>query len=68
MKRPTFTSLEDTIKQVQRKYANRPSPLAALQNESGLIPVHVPQHIKPTQTIKDALLGSFKPANDSFKL
>lgn len=66
--RKTGMSLEDTIKNVQKKYKNRASPLALIemQQNVGYIPTHVPDMMKPKDP-RAALLGNFTPPNDTFR-
>lgn len=61
-------SLEDTIKAVQQKYKNKPSPLAlmSMQENVNYIPTHVPDMMKPKDP-RAALLSGFVPPNDTFR-
>ena len=64
----TGQSLEDAIRNVQQRYRNRPSPLAMMSMNENVhyIPTHVPDHMAASRDIRDTLLGSFRPPNDTF--
>jgi hypothetical protein len=60
-------SLEDTIRDVQKKHKNKPSPLM-LNNNVGFAPTQVPNHMRAAPNdIRGNLLGSFRPPNDTFR-
>lgn len=59
--------LEDTIRKVQQKYKNRPSPLSQQYIRSNANVNMVPQQITPTKDIRSNLLGNFRPPNDTFR-
>jgi hypothetical protein len=60
-------ALEDTIRKVQQKYKNRPSPLSQQYIRSNANVNMVPQQITPTKDIRSNLLGNFRPPNDTFR-
>ena len=60
-------SLEDAIRGVQQKYKGRPSPLAMVQENVNYIPTHVPDHMAAPKNIRDTLIGSFRPSQDTFR-
>lgn len=59
--------LEDTIRKVQQKYKNRPSPLSEQYTRSNANVNMVPQQITPTKDVRGNLLGNFRPPNDIFR-
>ena len=60
-------ALEDTIRKVQQKYKNRPSPLSEQYIRSNANVNFVPQQNNAPQDIRGNLLGNFKPINDTFR-
>lgn len=60
-------ALEDTIRKVQQKYKNRPSPLSDQYIRSNSNVNFVPQQITPSKDLRGNLLGNFKPPNDTFR-
>jgi hypothetical protein len=59
--------LEDTIRKVQQKYKNRPSPLSEQYTRSNANVNFVPQQSNPNKDIRSNLLGNFTPPNDTFR-
>jgi hypothetical protein len=60
-------SLEDAIRQVQKKYRNVPSPLQYMQENVGFAPTQVPQHMRQSKNLRDNLLSGFIPSKDTFR-
>jgi hypothetical protein len=60
-------SLEDTIRKVQQRYKNRPSPLSEQYTRSNANVNIVPQQINQTKDVRGNLLGNFRPPNDTFR-
>ena len=60
-------ALEDTIRKVQQKYKNRPSPLSEQYIRSNGNVNMVPQQITPSNDLRGNLLGNFRPPNDTFR-
>ena len=60
-------SLEDTIRAVQKKYKNRPSPLVYMQENVGFAPTQVPQYMRQSTNLRDNLLNGFIPSRDTFR-
>jgi hypothetical protein len=60
-------SLEDTIRKVQQKYKNRPSPLSEQYTRSNQNVNYVPQQVTPSKDLRGNLLGNFRPPNDTFR-
>ena len=60
-------SLEDTIRKVQQKYKNCPSPLSDQYIRSNANVKYIPQQSNPSKDIRSNLLGNFKPSNDTFR-
>ena len=60
-------ALEDTIRKVQQKYKNRPSPLSEQYTRSNANVNIVPQQITPSKDVRSNLLGNFRPSNDTFR-
>jgi len=60
-------SLEDTIRKVQQRYKNRPSPLSEQYTRSNTNVNIVPQQINQTKDVRGNLLGNFRPPNDTFR-
>jgi hypothetical protein len=60
-------SLEDTIKKVQQKYKNRPSPLSDQYIRSNSNVNYIPSEISKPKDIRGNLLGNFRPPNDTFR-
>lgn len=60
-------ALEDTIRKVQQKYKNRPSPLSEQYIRSNanvnMVPTQIPKYMDP----RSALIGNFKPSKDTFR-
>lgn len=66
----TGLSLEETIRAVEKKYRNRPSPLVTMNENSniGYAPQQVTPNSPPTsKNIKNALVGDFIPPRDTFR-
>lgn len=59
--------LEDTIRKVQQKYKNRPSPLSEQYIRSNANVNYVPQQTTPSNDPRSRLLGNFRPPNDTFR-
>lgn len=57
-------SLEDAIRDVQRKNQHKPSPLKFLNPEKPL--AFVPQQVTPITNSRQALVGDFKPQKYTF--
>jgi hypothetical protein len=60
-------SLEDTIRKVQQKYKNRPSPLSDQYIRSNSNVKYIGHQVNPSKDIRSNLLGNFKPSNDTFR-
>lgn len=61
-------SLEDTIRAVSQKYKNRPSPLAMMNHNVGMVPQQVSPPTTPSsKNIRNVLVGDFKPPQDVFR-
>jgi predicted transcriptional regulator len=60
-------SIEDTIRRIQKKYKNRPSPLSMMQENVQTNINEFKEQIKPAQDIRSSLLAGFKPSNDTFR-
>lgn len=60
-------ALEDTIRKVQQKYKNRPSPLSEQYIRSNANVNIVPQQLTPSNDLRGNLLGNFRPPNDTFR-
>jgi len=61
-------SLEDTIRAVGQKYKNRPSPLLMMNPNVGIAPQQVTPNSPPSsKNIRNALIGDFKPPQDTFR-
>jgi hypothetical protein len=60
-------ALEDTIRKVQQKYKNRPSPLSEQYIRSNSNVNFIPQQTTPSKDIRSNLLGNFRPPNDTFR-
>lgn len=70
MIKKTGLSLEETIRAVEKKYRNRPSPLAMMNENSniGYAPQQVAANSPPTsKNIRNALVGDFVPPHDTFR-
>lgn len=59
-------NLEDTIRKIQKKYKNCPSPLSEQYTRSNANVNKVPQQINSPKDIRGNLLGNFIPPNKSF--
>lgn len=59
--------LEDTIRQVQQKYKNRPSPLSETYIRTNSNIHIIPYQVNKSNDIRSNLLGTFKPQNDTFR-
>jgi hypothetical protein len=60
-------SLEDTIRKVQQKYKNRPSPLSEAYARGNSTVNIIPQPQPKSNDFRANLLGSFRPPNDTFR-
>jgi hypothetical protein len=60
----TGKSLEETIRGVQKKYKNRPSPLVFVNPNAPIVPQQ--QGTPPTTDLRSHLLAGFKPKQDVF--
>lgn len=60
-------ALEDTIRKVQQKYKNRPSPLSEQYTRSNANVNIVPQQNNSPKDVRSNLLGNFRPSNDTFR-
>jgi hypothetical protein len=56
--------LEDTIRELQAKYKNKPSPLS--ENYRKFAPQMVPQQNQKPADARSFLLGDFKPTSKSW--
>jgi hypothetical protein len=61
----TGKSLEETIRSVQQKYKNRPSPLIFMNSSVPMVPQQ--QGTPPTADLRSHLLAGFKPKQDVFR-
>jgi len=61
------TSLEDAVRMVQKKYQNKPSPLALMNEQINGNPSSVQQYQKVNNDPRSNLLGNFRPPNDTFR-
>ena len=60
-------SLEDTIRQLQQKYKNSPSPLSEQYIKSNSNTTFISQQPVNTTNVRNVLLGNFKPSKDTFR-
>ena len=60
-------SLEDTIRQLHKKYKNVPSPLSEEYVRRNQNVNFVPQQTTPSKDTRSNLLGNYRPLNDTFK-
>ena len=60
-------SLEDTIRQLQQKYKNSPSPLSEQYIKSNANTTFISQQPVNTTNVRNVLLGNFKPSKDTFR-
>lgn len=60
-------SLEETIRFVQGKYKNKPSPLQYMNENIGFTPTQVPEVLRAKNNLRGSLLGNYKPTNDTFR-
>lgn len=60
-------SIEDTIRKIQKKYKNRPSPLSMMQENVQTNNNQMVEQIKPAQDLRSSLLAGFKPSTDTFR-
>lgn len=60
-------ALEDTIRKIQQKYKNRPSPLSETYMRTNSNVHIIPHAQNKSNDIRSNLLGGFKPVNDTFR-
>ena len=60
-------SLEDTIRQLQQKYKNSPSPLSEQYIKSNANTTFISQQPVNSTNVRNVLLGNFKPSKDTFR-
>ena len=60
-------SLEDTIRQLQQKYKNSPSPLSEQYIRSNANTTFISQQPVNSNNVRNNLLGYFKPSKDTFR-